>query len=96
MASNPVHQFSDRDAQRLGNTLDVSESDIPLAPFNAADVRAIQFAFVRKPFLRIALLFPQLSDSLSKPYQDVRSFRHAPIGYLTTTIIPRTISIYYS
>jgi hypothetical protein len=73
----PIHQGGQRDPQRLGNGLDVPQSQVSFTPFDPADVRPVESAGRGKALLGIALLLAQLADSQSKSHQDVGSLSHA-------------------
>lgn len=78
VALQPIHQLRQTDAECLRDGFNVPQGQIPLAPFDPADVGAIQGAGRGKRLLRIALRLPQFADPLSESFQNVRcAFSHA-------------------
>ena len=67
-----------RYAQVDCNLVDVLEAQVALAALNRPHKRAVDAAFVGKSLLRVVLLRPQLSDSLTQSLQEHigRSFFH--------------------
>jgi hypothetical protein len=65
MPSHPLHEFADRDPQRLRDDLDVPQGDVPLAAFDSADVGAVQLALVGKGLLRKPECHPLFPHALT-------------------------------
>lgn len=69
-------QIGDRDAERLGDDLDVPKGQIAFATLNAADVRPVETAAVRERLLRDPEPGPKLAHAPAESGDYVGSVTH--------------------
>src|SRR5262249_47763768 len=90
--SPPVHELRYRDAQRLGDALDVAQGRVALATFDPADIRSVKTALSGKPLLREPLGPAKFSDTMTEAGQNIRFIRHRDKVRGVRMNSPRTMS----
>ena len=73
---DPSHQLRNRHFQCFGENFDVSQRYVPYSPFDAADVRTIQSAVIRKSFLRKTAFLPQFAYTFAKSKENTVASNH--------------------
>jgi hypothetical protein len=75
-ASQPFHQFGQRNSQSIGDRFDISQGQISFPPLDPTNVSPVELTSPSETLLGIALLLPQFADSQSKSLQNVGSHSH--------------------
>ncbi len=69
-------QLGNGNPERPSDNLNVAKRDIAFAPLDSAYIGAIQPTLVGKGFLRKPKRFPQLTDTVSEPFENVGTHSH--------------------
>src|SRR5438105_8522924 len=82
--SQSLHQLRNRNAESLGDNLDVPQGNVAPATLDAADVGPVQTALGGEGLLRKPLRLPQLSQMVAEAFCNVHVAAHemsvAPCG----------------